>query len=128
MKAIDAWTKHLEFVRRNEKLLLWCAQMTKCCGGWTNCCANLNSDVRNAPKRRRKTVKKNNLPLHSSWTVVFNSVKQILKIWWMLDKTHNPMPFNSITTKHTSHYELHDDKHVATYLCHYIPYFSADQH
>ncbi len=48
--------KHLQFVGRNEKLLLWCAQMTKCCGGWTKCCANVNSDVRNAPKRLRKTV------------------------------------------------------------------------
>jgi len=48
--------KHLQFVGRNEKLLLWCAQMAKCCGGWTNCCANVNSDVRNAPKQLRKTV------------------------------------------------------------------------
>jgi len=27
--------KHLQFVGRNEKLLLSCAQMTKCCEGWT---------------------------------------------------------------------------------------------
>jgi len=45
MKAIDAYQKHLQFVGRNEKLLLGCAQMTKSCGGWTNCCANVYSDV-----------------------------------------------------------------------------------
>lgn len=48
--------KHLQFVGRNEKLLLWCAQMTKCCGGWTNSYENFTCDQRNALKQLRKTV------------------------------------------------------------------------
>ncbi len=70
--------KHLQFVGRNEKLLLWCAQMTKCCGGWTKCCANVNSGVRNAPKRLRKTVK----PLLFCLPVVECNADFVIS-WWM---------------------------------------------
>lgn len=43
-ESIDACTKTLSIFGRNEKLLLWCAQITKSCGGWTNSYGNLNSD------------------------------------------------------------------------------------
>ena len=50
MKAIDACPSTFEICWKEWETELWCAQMTKCCVGWTNCCANVNSDVRNAPK------------------------------------------------------------------------------
>ncbi len=48
--------KQSQLVQKNEKLLLWCAQVTRWCGGWTSSFENLISVLRNAPKRLRKTV------------------------------------------------------------------------
>ncbi len=48
--------KQSQFVQKNEKLLLWCAQVTRWCGGWTSSFENVISDLRNAPKGLRKTV------------------------------------------------------------------------
>ncbi len=48
--------KQSQLVQKNEKLLLWCAQVTRFCGGWTNSFENFISVLRNAPKRLRKTV------------------------------------------------------------------------
>ncbi len=48
--------KQLQLVQKNEKLLLWCAQVTRWCWGWTSSFENFISDLRNAPKRLRKTV------------------------------------------------------------------------
>ncbi len=47
--------KQSQFVQKNEKLLLWWAQVTGRCGGWTSSFENLISQLRNAPKRLRKT-------------------------------------------------------------------------
>jgi len=46
--------KHLQLVQRKEKLLFWCAQVTR--EDWTGSFENFNSDLRNVPKRLRKTV------------------------------------------------------------------------
>ncbi len=48
--------KHLQLVQINEKLLFWCAQVTQWCEDWTGSFENFNSDLRNVPKRLRKTV------------------------------------------------------------------------
>ncbi len=48
--------KQSQLVEKNEKLLLWCAQVTRWCEGWTSSFENLIYDLRNAPKRLRKTV------------------------------------------------------------------------
>ncbi len=48
--------KQSQLVQKNEKLLLWCAQVTRWCGGWTSSFENFISDLRNAPKQLRKTV------------------------------------------------------------------------
>ncbi len=49
-------TKAITTCSKNEKLLLWCAQVTRLCGGWTNSFENFISVLRNAPKQLRKTV------------------------------------------------------------------------
>ncbi len=48
--------KQSQLVQKNEKLLLWCAQVTRCCGGWTSSFEKFISVLRNAPKQLRKTV------------------------------------------------------------------------
>ncbi len=48
--------KQSQLVQKNEKLLLWCAQVTRLCGGWTSSFEMFISDLRNAPKWLRKTV------------------------------------------------------------------------
>jgi len=48
--------KQSQLVKKNEKLLSWCAQATWWCGGWTSHFENFISDLRNAPKRLRKNV------------------------------------------------------------------------
>ncbi len=48
--------KQSQLVQKNEKLLLWCAQVTRWCGGWTSSFENFISVLRNAPKQLRKTV------------------------------------------------------------------------
>ena len=49
--------KPLHLVQRNEKLPFWCAQVTQWCEDWTGSFENFDYDLRNVPKRLRKTVK-----------------------------------------------------------------------
>ncbi len=44
--------KQLQFVEKNEKLRLCCAQVTRWCGDWTSSFENVISNLRNAPKWR----------------------------------------------------------------------------
>ncbi len=48
--------KQSQRVEKNEKLLLWCAQVTRWCGGWTSSFENFISDLTNALNLPRKTV------------------------------------------------------------------------
>ncbi len=48
--------KQSQLVQKNDKVILWCAQVTRWCGDWTSRFENFISDLRNAPKRLRKTV------------------------------------------------------------------------
>ncbi len=62
--------KQSQLVQKNEKLLLWCAQVTRWCGGWTSSFENVIYVLKNAPKQqknyksnvnKKKTKKKNTL-------------------------------------------------------------------
>ncbi len=59
MYVIDCMNvpKQSQLVEKNDKLLLWCAQVTRRCGGWTSSFENFVSDPRNAPKWIRKTAR-----------------------------------------------------------------------
>ena len=46
--------KHSQNVQKTEKLLLWCAQVTRWCGGWTNSFENFNSELGKCTKANWK--------------------------------------------------------------------------
>ncbi len=59
--------KYPQLDQKNEKLLLWCAHVTRWCGGWTSSLESFISDLRNAPKQLRKTV--------TSWAIYASTTR-----------------------------------------------------
>jgi len=45
--------KQSQLVQKNKKVLLWCPQATRWCGGWASSFENFISHLRNVPKRQK---------------------------------------------------------------------------